>query len=123
MSDSRSFFEKLTGSVRVEETPAEPIEEVAEEPEQEFEVRAAASSTAARPKKHAVRTIPVETESSKKSAWPEPEEAEGQLTVDIFDTGDYIVIQSTVAGVDPENLDISYTDDMVTIRGKRERMA
>lgn len=46
---------------------------------------------------------------------------EGELTVDIFDRGDSIVIQSTVAGVKPEHLDVSITDDTVAIRGKREQ--
>ena len=48
-------------------------------------------------------------------------EEEGELTVDIYNKGDAIVIQSTVAGVRPEHLDVAITDDMVTIRGRRER--
>ena len=48
-------------------------------------------------------------------------EEEGELTVDIYDSGDAIVIQSTVAGVKPEDLDVSITSDSVTIRGRRER--
>ncbi|MEK7542049.1 MAG: Hsp20/alpha crystallin family protein [Patescibacteria group bacterium] len=52
---------------------------------------------------------------------PEPAEEEGELTVDIYDKGDSIVIQSTVAGVKPEDLDVSITNDSVTIRGRRER--
>ena len=47
---------------------------------------------------------------------------EGELTVDIYNKGDTIVIQSTVAGVKPEHLDVAITDDMVTIRGRRERV-
>lgn len=50
------------------------------------------------------------------------EEAEGQLTVDVFQTPTEIVIQSTIAGVDPEELDIAITTESVTIRGKREKM-
>ncbi len=49
------------------------------------------------------------------------EEAEGQLTVDVYQTSTEIVIQSTVAGVAPEDLDISITNESVTIRGKREK--
>lgn len=49
-------------------------------------------------------------------------EEDGELTVDIYDKGDSIVIQSTVAGVKPEDLDISITTDSVTIRGKRKQM-
>ena len=50
------------------------------------------------------------------------EEVEGQLTVDVYQNPSEIVIQSTVAGVDPDNLDISITADSVTIRGRREKM-
>lgn len=45
---------------------------------------------------------------------------EGQLTVDVFDGGDDVVIRSTVAGVDDKHLDISVTNDMITIKGFRE---
>ncbi len=49
------------------------------------------------------------------------EESEGQLAVDVYQTPTEIVIQSTVAGVDPENLDIAITNESVTVRGRRER--
>lgn len=45
--------------------------------------------------------------------------AEGHLTIDVFQTEDEIVIHSTIAGVDTNDLDISVTNDMVTIKGKR----
>ncbi|MEA2097473.1 MAG: Hsp20/alpha crystallin family protein [Patescibacteria group bacterium] len=44
---------------------------------------------------------------------------EGQLTVDVYKTEDLIVIKSIIGGVRPEDLDISVTNDMVTIKGKR----
>jgi HSP20 family protein len=44
---------------------------------------------------------------------------EGHLTVDVFQEDNYIVVQSTIAGTDPKNIDISITNDMVTIRGSR----
>ena len=45
--------------------------------------------------------------------------AEGHLTIDVFQTEDDVVIQSTIAGADTNDLDISVTNDMVTIKGKR----
>lgn len=48
-------------------------------------------------------------------------EPEGQLTIDVYQTGNEIVVESAVAGVDPENLDINVTTDSITIRGHRER--
>lgn len=53
-------------------------------------------------------------------AWFDEEETEGELTVDVYQTPSEIVIKSMVAGVKPEDLDISITRDMVTIKGKRE---
>lgn len=50
------------------------------------------------------------------------DEQEGQLTVDVFQDDQNIVIQSTIAGVSPEDLDVSITNDMVTIRGERRQM-
>ncbi|MEK7063475.1 MAG: Hsp20/alpha crystallin family protein [Patescibacteria group bacterium] len=44
---------------------------------------------------------------------------EAQLTVDVYQSPDEIVIKALVAGVKPEEIDISITRDMVTIAGKR----
>lgn len=48
-------------------------------------------------------------------------EPEGQLTIDVYQTPSEIVIESAVAGVSPEDLDINATTDSVTIRGRRHR--
>jgi HSP20 family protein len=51
-----------------------------------------------------------------------PEEGmEGELSVDVYQTPTHIVIKAMIAGVRPEDLDVSITRDMVTIRGKREQ--
>lgn len=44
---------------------------------------------------------------------------EGHLTVDVFRNENDIIIQSTIAGTDPNDMDISITKDMVTIKGHR----
>jgi len=89
--EKRSFFERLTGTVRHDEA------EEPREPER-------------RPR-----------ETSESSSWIDKEtEEEGELTVDVYQTPDTIVIKSMIAGVRPEDLDISITRDVVTIRGKRE---
>jgi len=48
-------------------------------------------------------------------------ESEGQLTIDVYQTPSHIIIKSTIAGVKSEDLDITITNDMVTIRGKRQK--
>ena len=48
-------------------------------------------------------------------------EYEGQLTIDMFQTKDNVIIKSTIAGVKPEDIDVTIANDMVTIRGERKR--
>lgn len=63
--------------------------------------------------------------SAKKKQETEPpaeiSEEEGQLTIDVYQKPDEIIVESTIAGVKPEDLDISINNESVTIRGKRER--
>ncbi len=59
-----------------------------------------------------------EKQSTEISSWEE-DEKEGELSVDVYDDKDKIVIKTMVAGVRPEDLDISITRDMVTIKGVR----
>ena len=64
----------------------------------------------------------VESESGNQD-WNEKENIEdGQLTVDVYKIKDYIVIKSIIGGVRSEDLDISVTSDMVTIKGKRNNL-
>ena len=93
MKDNRSFFEKLTGSVKMDDSDEEVVES----------------------------KLPTKAKSGEPGeAWFDEEPEEGQLTVDMYQTPTEIVIKSMVAGVKPEDLDISITRDMVTIKGKRE---
>ncbi len=46
---------------------------------------------------------------------------EGQLSVDVYQTEDDLIIKSTIAGVKPEDLDITINNDLVTIRGARHQ--
>lgn len=64
---------------------------------------------------------------SKASSWDdetenagEVVEAEAQLTVDVHQTDDAVIVKTMAAGVKPDDLDISITRDTVTIRGVRE---
>ena len=49
------------------------------------------------------------------------EEGEGQLAIDVYQTPEEIVVESTIAGVDPEDLDVDISSEAVTIRGKRTK--
>lgn len=59
-----------------------------------------------------------EEPSSSSNEWLEDDE--GQLSVDVFQTDDSVVIKSTIAGVRPEDIDIAINNDMITIRGERK---
>jgi len=52
--------------------------------------------------------------------WLDNDYEEGQLSVDVYQTPDKYVVLSTIAGVKPEDIDISINNDMLTIHGKRE---
>lgn len=45
---------------------------------------------------------------------------EGQLAIDAYETDDSIVVKAPIAGVKPEDLEISITDEAVSIKGKRK---
>ncbi|QQS60979.1 MAG: Hsp20/alpha crystallin family protein [Candidatus Moraniibacteriota bacterium] len=47
------------------------------------------------------------------------DDPDGQLTIDMYQTENEIVIKSTIAGVKPEDLDVAINNDMITIRGER----
>lgn len=50
----------------------------------------------------------------------EEENEEGQLTVDVYQTPSEIIIQAITPGIKPDDLDVSITQEMITIKGKRE---
>jgi len=47
--------------------------------------------------------------------------AEGQLLVDVVETEDEIIVRSAIAGVAADDLDITLTEDTLTIRGVRHQ--
>ncbi|MBI4948343.1 Hsp20/alpha crystallin family protein [Candidatus Berkelbacteria bacterium] len=51
--------------------------------------------------------------------WLEEEE-EGQLAIDAYQDDDNIYIKAPIAGVKVEDLEISITDEVVTIKGTRK---
>jgi len=112
----RSFFEKLTGSKRIE--PEEYEEEnidlsrgmqqlnnIYEEEVQEISMTSPSSFE----------------KNMQEDNFTPSDSSEGQLTIDVYQTDTDIVIKSTIAGVKPEDLDVTINNDMVSIRGERKR--
>lgn len=49
------------------------------------------------------------------------DDEEGQLTIDVYQDNSNIYIESPVAGVLPEDIDIAITPESVSIKGKRQK--
>ncbi len=63
--------------------------------------------------------IPVQQSSGKDEEWMS--DYEGALNIDMYQTKDNVIIKSTIAGVRPDDIDITVANDMVTIKGTRQR--
>lgn len=46
---------------------------------------------------------------------------EGALNIDMYQTKDNVIIKSTIAGVRPDDIDITVANDMVSIKGSRQK--
>lgn len=62
--------------------------------------------------------MPDEKNLAKNADWME--DYEGQLAVDVYQTDDSIVLKAPIAGVRPEDLELTITDEVVTIKGERK---
>jgi len=146
MATESSFFEKLKKGMGIEEPVEERTEEIKENPPRKTKVKkpkkleirvepiaSGPSEPTARRESEAKKDIEepeIKREKIKeektsftkstegKEKWFEPE---GQLVIDVYQTKNELVIQSAIAGVKPENLDISMEGDVITIRGNREK--
>lgn len=117
MVKTPSFFERLTGSGSdAAEDAAQEAAEVAVADDEAQEEPAPVRMTPQQDETETQKPV----QQAQEEEWME-EAQEGQLTIDVYQTDEDIVIKSTVAGVSPEDLDIAITNDMVTIRGRRDR--
>ncbi len=120
-----SFLDKLQKGMKTDEESLEEImdEESSQKEEPKVELASAKKKSKKSEKK---KTVKVEKEKSEKKPEKKKEpgkgwfESAGELTIDLYETGKDIVIRSAIAGVKPDDLDISFEDDMVIIKGKRE---
>lgn len=112
MKDKRSFFEKLTGAVKMEDTETEHSDP--------FSFRTSSRRTSVGGPQSNTRDYNQDDPANISSDWMEDEAEEGQLTVDVYQTGNDIIIKCMVAGVRPEDLEINITREMVTVKGRRE---
>ncbi|MES2930157.1 MAG: Hsp20/alpha crystallin family protein [Patescibacteria group bacterium] len=108
MLKKKSFLERLTGSIRLAD----------EEEESEYEDPMSSQQVK---KVSMLEKKPLEQKKEKEAEtkkWEDEQDAE--LTIDVYQTPTEIIVQTMIAGVLPDNLSITITRDMITIRGKRE---
>lgn len=108
LKEKKSFFERLAGSISVDDEE-EPIEVVEQDDEEELQINRSSRA----------KEIPARRSSREEEALSEDPE-EGELSVDVYQTPTEIIIEAMVAGVKPEDLHLSITRDMVTIKGRRD---
>lgn len=101
MKSKRSFFQRITGAVKVDDFDDEFDFDDEHEEKSNHHYHNEENSLEEQKERH----LPNE---------------EGELSVDVLNTPEEIVIKAMVAGVKPQDLDINITRDMVTIHGTRE---
>lgn len=50
------------------------------------------------------------------------EDTEGHLTIDVYQDSENIYIESAIAGVDSDDIDVAITPESVVIKGRREKI-
>lgn len=115
-----SFFERITGSVRIDDTNDFDIDEE----EYDDEPRPQKGGLRARMESSKIRVVSEdefeETPLPTHHFTPEIPTPDGELTVDVIETQDNIILKTMVAGVDPDHVDIDVSRDAVTIKGERK---
>lgn len=90
MKEKLSFFEKLTGGIDIDDEDVDTKE------------------------------VEDEKNPRRDSNWIEESSEEGELAIDVHQTDEEIIIKAMIAGVKPDDLDVSITRDMVSIKGSRK---
>lgn len=96
-----SFLERITGSIKLDTTKEDSFDDNDGFGREE---------------------VVADSHLERENAPQNTEEEDGELPVDMYQTRDAIIIRALVAGVNPEDLDISITRDMVTLKGVREEI-
>lgn len=98
MVKKRSFFEKLTGTINIDE---DELQEMEDSQKRSIQVQSAANANSG-------------------SGWMEEQAGDGELAIDVYETADDVVVRTMVPGVKKEELDIALTRDSITVRGQRK---
>lgn len=61
--------------------------------------------------------MPVEDGGSTEDEWENTDDFPGQLAVDVYETADKLVVKARTAGISKSDLDVSISDNILTISG------
>jgi HSP20 family protein len=119
--EKKSFFGKIMGgdeqaqpvNVTTDQyiQPLQEVEEMEMEEEQVLEA----------PEETEIQEMETDVEPKSETEEEWMADYEGTLNIDLYQTKDNVIIKSTIAGVKPEDLDITIANDMVTIKGERTK--
>lgn len=114
-NEDEKFFENLAGAKTEADGEYNEASDVqAHDDEVKIELAKAATAPAT------LRPKMIRTKEEKEDLWADGE-PEGQLTVDVYQTANDIIVESAIAGVSPDDIDVNVTTDSISIRGARKR--
>lgn len=115
LKEKKSFFERLAGSISVDDED-ESVDLVTETDDSQDLPIKRTNKKIEIPMKSKTRQISLDEDMEESDSDME----EGELSVDVYQTPTEIIIEAMVAGVKPEDIHLSITRDMVTIKGRRD---
>jgi HSP20 family protein len=118
--EKKSFFERLTGAKRIDDGEGSSLPIYEEEETSQFSMNTVSEPSMPMEEQPAWSTPSYQPQIQVQPQAQQENDAEGQLTIDVYQTEMEIVIKSTIAGVKPEDLDVTINNDMVTIKGERK---
>jgi HSP20 family protein len=134
MSRRRTFFERITGTVNTndrsnyrsvhinhDDDEADYYDEEYDQSDQpdQYPRRGQINNSVATPHEFQHQGL-TENKANFNNEWLSKDQHGGELSIDLYELDDEIIIQAMIAGVRPEDLDVNLTREMVTIEGHRE---
>ena len=113
-----SFFKKLKKDISPSKTSSEKQKEKKEKAKNRK--KPSPKKTRKPSPKRAKKEAEIPISPVKKSP-PDWIKTEGQLTVDVYQTDSEFFVKAPIAGINPEDISVSVENDMLVIKGKREK--
>ncbi len=116
--EKTSFFGKIMGGSVTDDTPVrQPVSQI----QTVVEAEELAPDEIVEEQEIVVEEDEAPTPKAKNGNEEWLNDFEGQLNIDMYQTKDNVIIKSTIAGVRPEDIDITVANDMVTVKGSRKK--